>query len=273
MDLAESLFQCAERVAVSVFFGDPIMNSMFCAGIGACAVAIGALALSAQPAVAMSVSVFSVDSGADWAAGHQSNFTHSYGYILREGKPGAQDWERGIVRPNGTTYAQGQVDWTDAASSHQFAFGFDAGAATHEMTGAPTSGTNPLTTSANGPGAGDNAIVIRAIARNKNGETDTRADLGNLALTVNGQSIDLTGFTSLLGDSDGNHIVIAGLDLPNGFTLSGDAVFDIGDGQHGSHTAYDISVGHYVPVPAALPLFATAIAGLGFAGWRRKTAA
>ena len=28
-----------------------------------------------------------------------------------------------------------------------------------------------------------------------------------------------------------------------------------------------------VPIPAALPLFATAIAGLGFVGWRRKSAA
>jgi hypothetical protein len=237
-----------------------------------CAMVIGGLALVGQPAAAAPVSVFIVDSGADWAANHQANFTETFGYIVREGRTGNQDWERGIVRPNGTTYAQGQVGWTSAPDTHQFAFGFAGGAAYLEMTNAPTSSANPLTTIAVAPGAGDNAIVVRAIARNKsnNGETDARADLGDLALTVGGVSIDLAGFTSLLGDSDGTTLVITGLDLATGFSLAGDAVFDIGLTQDGSRTAYQVSVGTYVPIPAALPLFATALTGLGYAAWRKK---
>ncbi|HVT53620.1 MAG TPA: hypothetical protein VHE77_18705 [Dongiaceae bacterium] len=40
----------------------------------------------------------------------------------------------------------------------------------------------------------------------------------------------------------------------------------------GGHATLTISAIAATPVPAALPLFASAIAGLGFVGWRRKRA-
>jgi hypothetical protein len=250
------------------------MKSRFGAGLAVRAMAIGVLALTAQSAAAMTVDIFAVGNDKEWAANHRSNFNQTFGYMVREGTAGNRGWERAIVRANGAASTKGQIGWTDAADSHQFDFGFAGGAASLELTNAPTSGANPLTTAAVAPGADDNAIVVRAIARNnkKAGETDARADLGNLVLTVGGVSIDLGEFTSLIGDSNANYLVITGLDLASGFSLTGNAVFDIGNVQDGSRTAYQVSVGTYVPVPAALVLFATALAGLGFAACRRKPA-
>lgn len=55
-----------------------------------------------------------------------------------------------------------------------------------------------------------------------------------------------------------------------GFDFRGFTIYDVNDpaGLRYMNISYNV-----VPIPAALPLLATALGGLGFAGWRRKKAA
>lgn len=65
-------------------------------------------------------------------------------------------------------------------------------------------------------------------------------------------------------------LVITGLDLSAGFSLTGTADFDIGDNQDGSRVMYQAKVGTVVPIPAAAWLFGSALLGMAGIGYRKS---
>lgn len=58
------------------------------------------------------------------------------------------------------------------------------------------------------------------------------------------------------------------LSLLGGANPRASGVFSLGGGA--SHIYFDVALTAVTPIPAALPLFAAALGGLGFIGWRRR---
>lgn len=207
-------------------------------------------------------------------------FNKSYGFIVREGNAARNgDWERGIVGSSPGTLAQGDTVWGSDSTTHTFSFSIEEnGEATHSV------GSQHLTYDANSWPGNANSIAIRAKA-NQTSDDDTsapKADLSNISLVTynaDGSKNTITSGYSLFGDSNAQYVLFTDLDLTNGFTLTGDALFDIGSSADGSHTQYEIKIGEttsVVPIPAAAWLFGSALAGLagvGAARQRRNTTA
>lgn len=89
------------------------------------------------------------------------------------------------------------------------------------------------------------------------------ADLSNLVLNTHA----FGGLQTIPGGV--GYVAVSGVDLTQPWTLTGDAL--LGSGNN-SGSAFQVKVTDLqpVPVPAALPLLGTAMAGLGLIGWRRR---
>lgn len=201
----------------------------------------------------------------------QSGWTKALGYQVSEGQPG--NWAAAIVGDdNSSTLNQADIDWGTDLSEHDFEFKYLSTPDSYEQ-------TVHLTAAETGISIGDfrldnaNALAIRAVERNKGNETDARADLTELNLTLgeNTTTNILSDHSSLDGDSNGQWLLITGVDLTQGFTLQGKAAFDIGDTSDGFRTAYEVKVGHVasVPLPGSLLLLGSGL--LGFIGFRWLT--
>lgn len=217
--------------------------------------AVGCLALPVQAAT-----VESLNSDTDWWSIEANGWTKSFGYQVSEGQGG--NWETSIVDGTGNVLAKGQVDWGTDEVAHEFLFSYSPGTTPllENSTWDTTISYSDLDVDNN-----PNTIAIRAIERGKNGESAPKADLSDLLLQIGADAENiLAGNTVLDGDSDGEYLLITGLDLSSGFTLSGSALFDIGDNQNGFNTAYEVKVGYLqaVPLPGAFWLFGSGLLGL-----------
>jgi len=240
----------------------------------AAAVVVG-LMLVAEAASAAPIVAY-LDSDADFLA--QSGWTKSWGMNVRNGKPGAQDWEIGIVRANDTTFAQGQVGWnaTPSNNEHSVTFSYDgsrSGSIALDFASATPADTT-LTFGAlpaPDPDHAINTVVIRASA-NPN-DTGEQAALSSIVIsfTSGGPSISLG---SLVGDNNAQYIQIQDVRFASGFTITADAMLDTGSTHSASKPMYQIKVGT-LPLPPDVPEPTTlALAGLGagaaYAGKRRR---
>jgi hypothetical protein len=79
-----------------------------------------------------------------------------------------------------------------------------------------------------------------------------------------------------LFDSAGDQVYSGDVTNPLFTTNEANPLFSIGTfsfaDSSGGHATLTISAVAATPIPAALPLFASALGGLGFVGWRRRTA-
>lgn len=204
------------------------------------------------------------------------SFSKTFGVQTREGASGTTgDWETGIIRPDFTTYTQGQADWT-SDDTHDFSFEMsNAGLVSHTITELDSATTGLTASPTNATAANTIAIRARTGTKDSNGNSDgtVASTLSNLQLTIDNIVFDLGTATSLAGDNDAQYIVLTGLDLTSGFDLSGNATFDVGAFQSGgSRVMYEIKVGVYeeepsppagVPTPPTLALLGAGLVGLG----------
>lgn len=194
-------------------------------------------------------------------------FTKQIGAAVRRGngKLGGDFWEHGIVDGGDAALSAGHYEWAPGANDHSFAFKLSAAGAADLKLGLP--GSPHL--QASGPAARQfDTLILRAQQEGASG----RANLGNIKVRfANG---DVVNLGSLGGDSDGQWLMLQDSRLAEGFKVTGFANFTPGTWASGSRAFYNIKVGvstvTQTPLPAALPLLAGALGGLGLAGSRRR---
>lgn len=197
-------------------------------------------------------------------------FTKQIGAAVRRGngKLGGDFWEDAIVDGADVALSAGHYVWAPGANNHSFAFKLGATGAADLKLGLP--GSPHL--QATGPAARKfDTLILRAQQEGPLG----RANLGNLKVRfANG---DVVNLGSLAGDSDGQWLMLQDSRLTEGFKVTGFANFTPGTWANGSRAFYNIKVGvstvTQTPLPAALPLLAGALGGLGLVGARRRRTA
>ena len=238
------------------------IRSRACATALAVVSVFGGMSIAAGAAQA-AITRFATDSAFELAI----SFQKQIGAAVRRGngKLGGGFWEYGIVNGNDSPLRADHYVWSPGANDHSFKFKLGASGAAKLQLSLPGS-TNLQAT---GPAARQfDTLILRSQQEGPNG----RADLGNLKVRFSNG--DVVNLGSLGGDSDGQWLVFQDSRLTAGFTVTGFANFKPGSWSEGSRAFYNIKVGvsspSYVPVPAALPLLASAIGGLGLLRARRR---
>ncbi|WP_373508584.1 choice-of-anchor W domain-containing protein [Thiocapsa sp.] len=196
-------------------------------------------------------------------------FQKQIGGTVRRGNGtlGGSFWEHGIVNGNDSPLSAAHYVWASGANNHNFSFGLSAAGVTNYSLSLPGSTTLRAT-------GLDARLFDTLILRSQEEGPIGRADLSNLKVRFSNG--DVVNLGSLGGDADGQWLVFQDNRLTNGFTVTGFANFTPGTWANGSRAAYNIKVGvssvTQTPIPAALPLLASALGGLGFLHFRRRRA-
>jgi hypothetical protein len=216
------------------------------------------MALAASQVLAATVNIFTLDSDAEFDA-NAIGFTKYFGQQVSGGENRLRVIDDPFAVLAQTTYNPDGIqdfvfDYTDGPPAQA-----SITVGTGSVGPTDVSGTLPLT------GEDPNTLILRAVS-----VLNGSATLTDLALSVNGDIVDLTGFETLVGDLNAQYLGFVFHDPVMTYSLSGTGDLDAAGGS-GFRPAYELKIGRVpVPVPptAALLLLALPVV----AGLRKKTA-
>jgi hypothetical protein len=137
-------------------------------------------------------------------------------------------------------------------------------------------GTSAVTISTTAKANGNYAFKEHYAALFNNSPVSGQAPAGSSLTDTNAPDISLTNTTGLLTLGSNNGGALTTLSLAAGtyyLRLFGLLPGDINSGHALSRISGSLAAIATTPIPAALPLFASALGFFGFVGWRRKSAA